>query len=122
MAEQEAIDSAGQRKATHAAELVAAADLRVQVVLREVNHVLGLGRDHVQLADYGAALVVAALDAVDESAILTRFVDNGKRLVREDLGEDHTPTAGDVAQYIPEDLRSAFWERYLNRYFDERGA
>ena len=61
------IDIADQRKAARAAELVANADMRIQVVQREINHVLGLGRDHVEIAEYGAALVIAALDSFDEA-------------------------------------------------------
>ena len=119
---EQAIDDAGQRKADHAAALVAASDMRIQVVIREVNHVLGIGREHVQLAEFGAALVVAALDAVDEAAILTRFIENAKRIAQTDLGDGYKPTTAEVEKYIPEDLRPAFWRKYLGKYFDESGG
>jgi hypothetical protein len=48
-----------------AATLVAEADMRIQVVKREINQgaLAGLGSE---ISDYAAALVVAALDSFDE--------------------------------------------------------
>lgn len=64
------IEDAGRRKADRADELIARADMRIEVVKREINYVMGLGRegeDYSRIADYGATLVVAALDSFDAS-------------------------------------------------------
>lgn len=36
--------------------------------------------------------------------------------------EEYHPTVGDIEPYIPEDLKGAFWNRYLDKYFDEAVA
>ena len=75
------------------------------------------------LDDFHAALLAAGVfrdeAAEADEALLNQFIDNGKRIVREEQGDDHTPTTAEVERFIPPDLRRKFWERYVDKYFDQ---